>query len=66
MLDGEKAFYTAAEAAEIFGKDKRTIHRWIQAEVSRFPNAERTSAGYVIPAADIEAELERQSGLKQK
>ena len=55
-MTARKEYFSVTELAEVFGKTRQTIHNWI--EEGRFPNYQRTSAGTIIPAADVDAAKE--------
>lgn len=64
-MNSRKPYYTAKETARLFKVTPRTILRWVNAEPSRFPGTIRPGKEYLIPQADIEAELKRRQEKSQ-
>lgn len=52
-MTARKEYFSVTELAEVFSKTRQTIHNWI--EEGRFPNYQRTSAGIIVPVADVDA-----------
>lgn len=53
--DQEPEWYTVQDLCKKFGKDRRTIYRWVEEEL--FPNVKRVKGGIYVPHDDVIALL---------